>query len=236
MLITMTMMLKQKVKEEGTWLHSDWNRPIFFPPALQCFNEFVQIGICICTNCKMYFSKTQIVHILPNFKRYLKKEKTRRDSDWNPPIFFPVQCNASMNLCKLENVFFQIKNWIFSNFKRYWKKEKTRLDSDWNPPIFFPVQCNASRNLCKLEYVFLRIAKLVFQKHKLYFSKLLKIFEKGKDSTRLWLESSYIFSLHCNASMNLCKLENVFLKIAKCICPNNKLYFSKLQNMFEKGK
>ena len=61
MLITMTMMLKQKVKEEGTWLHSDWNRPIFFPPALQCFNEFVQIGICICTNCKMYFSKTQIV-------------------------------------------------------------------------------------------------------------------------------------------------------------------------------
>ena len=129
----------------------------------------------ICANRNMYLYKLQNVFfqntncILPNFKRYLKKEKTRRDSDWNPPIFFPVQCNASMNLCKLENVFFQIKNCIFSNFKRYWKKEKTRLDSDWNRPIFFPytamlqwICANRKMYFSKLQNVFVQIINCIF--------------------------------------------------------------------------
>ena len=61
-----------------------------------------------------------------------------------------------------------------------------------------------------------------------------------------FISQSLLISDHCNCNvfvqiakcicpnlkMYLSKLQNVFVQIIKCICPNFKMYLSKLQNVF----
>ena len=48
-----------------------------------------------------------------------------------------------------------------------------------------------------------------------------------EDNSRMWCRVAHMYY-----KMFLSKFQNVFVRIAKCICPNYRMYLSKLQNVF----